>query len=68
MKGSVIAADGSGVKYSELKGNQLFTQYKQQAAALRFVKLEMLTEIEKKSFFISILFLCLCNYYKINLK
>ena len=58
MKGEVIAEDGSGVKYSELKSSSLFQQYKSQAAGLQLVDLSTLSEKEKekKAFFISILY------------
>ena len=55
MKGEVIAEDGSGVKYSELKSSSLFQQYKAQAAELQHLDLSTLSEKEKMAFFISIL-------------
>ena len=55
MKGEVIAEDGSGVKYSELKSSSLFQQYKSQAAGLQYLDLTTLSEKEKTAFFISIL-------------
>ena len=55
MKGEVIAEDGSGVKYSELKSSSLFQQYKAQAAELQRLDLSTLSEKEKMAFFISIL-------------
>ena len=55
MKGEVIAEDGSGVKYSELKSSSLFQQYKAQAAELQHLDLSTLSEKEKMTFFISIL-------------
>ena len=59
MKGDVIAEDGSGVKYSELRSSSLFQQYKAEAAALKQLDLSTLSEKEKMAFFISILF---CNF------
>ena len=55
MKGEVIAEDGSGVKYAELKRSPLYEQYKTQAAALKLIDLGGLSEKEKMAFFISIL-------------
>ena len=55
MKGEVIAEDGMGVKYDELKHSKLFAQYKDQAAQLDSVDLAKLSENEKSAFFISIL-------------
>ena len=55
MKGEVIAEDGMGVRYQDLRGSKLFAQYKEQAEALRDLNLDPLTEQEKMAFFISIL-------------
>ena len=55
MKGEVIAEDGMGVRYQELSGSNLFSQYKEQAQALKDLDLSPLSENERMAFFISIL-------------
>ena len=55
MKRDVIAEDGSGVKYAELKTSPLYEEYKTQAAGLQHIDLSKLNEKEKTVFFISIL-------------
>ena len=59
LKGEFITENGKGINYQKLKESQLFIEYSDKMAPLlQNVKLDKITENEKKAFFISIL---LCN-------
>ena len=56
LKGEFITHDGKGVNYPMLKESQIFKEYSEKMAPLlQHVKLDNISENEKKAFFISIL-------------
>jgi hypothetical protein len=56
MKGEFMDEEGSHVKYAALKKDAVFEEYKKMAAALKTIKLDSISEDERKALFLSILF------------
>ena len=56
LKGKFIDSDGKKVDYVALKKSKEFEEYLSEVKELQKVKLDTLTEIQRKVFFISILF------------
>ena len=57
-----MTENGKGVNYQKLKDSQIFKEYSEKMAPqLQTVKLENISENEKKAFFISILHLHICG-------
>lgn len=56
LKGKFMDLDGKKVDYAALKKSKEFEEYLAEVKQLQKVKLEPMTEIQRKVFFISILF------------
>ena len=55
IKGRYLAPDGRGVDYNKIRGSSEFENYRKIANSLVNIDLNSCSEIERKSFFISIL-------------